>query len=64
MTTRKLYEAYCLRCMDGGKSLGTFVARKSAERAATSHLNAYGCNVTILEQTQGATRVQYAENAS
>jgi hypothetical protein len=47
MTTK--YEAYCLVCCGGGKTL-TVGSKRAAERAATSHGNAYGHNVTILSR--------------
>ena len=47
--TTKGYEAYCLHCNGGGKSLA-IGTKRDAERTATSHQSAYGCNVTILDK--------------
>ena len=44
----KRYEAYCLVCLGGGKSLGDFPDKRAAEVAATSHMNLYSHNVTVF----------------
>lgn len=43
------WEAYCLQCCGGGKSLGRFTKAAKAERAATSHMSAYGHKVTVIK---------------
>lgn len=42
-------QAYCLVCMGGGKALGRPGTQRQADLEATSHLNAYGHNVTTIE---------------
>ncbi len=46
----KRYEAYCLTCCGGGKSLGFSSKRQQADTAAVGHMNAYGCNVTVVDR--------------
>lgn len=46
MTTKR-YEAYCLMCCGGGKTLATG-GKRECERAAVSHGNVYGHNVTLI----------------
>ena len=47
MTTKR-YEAYCLICAGGGKSLGDYPSKRAANVAATGHMNLYSHNVTIF----------------
>lgn len=42
------HQAFCLRCLGGGKFLGRPGSTRSAEREATSHGGQYGHDVTIL----------------
>ncbi len=46
----RTYEAYCLSCNGGGKSLGKFTSAKAANQTATRHMTHYGCDVTILKK--------------
>jgi hypothetical protein len=41
------YQAYCLHCNGGGKEVGPYTTKKQANLDATSHMNMYGCHVTI-----------------
>lgn len=45
---RPTHQAFCLRCLGGGKFLGRPGSKRSAEFEATSHGSAYGHDVTIL----------------
>ena len=45
---KQTYEAYCLQCCGGGKSLGAFTTSTAASRAAGSHNAAWGHATTIL----------------
>lgn len=41
------YQAYCLHCAGGGKEVGQYTTKKQANTDATSHMNLFGCHVTI-----------------
>ncbi len=45
---RPTHQAFCLRCLGGGKFLGRPGSQRAADREATSHMSAYGHAVTIL----------------
>ena len=44
----KKYEAYCMTCLGGGKSLGVYTSQRKAASSAQGHSNAYGCSVTVI----------------
>ncbi len=46
--SKPTHQAFCLRCLGGGKFLGRPGSKHSAEREATSHMGTYGHGVTIL----------------
>ena len=49
--TKKEFEAFCLVCCGGGKTL-EIGSKKDCERSASSHSSAYKHNVTVLERSK------------
>lgn len=44
------HEAYCWKCLGGGKSLGVFSSKKKAAISATSHLGSTGHATSVLSK--------------